>query len=232
MTVMSDKIAEVPSILTDISTRPLSDFSILKPNSFKEVQITEESSDKKIMPLLNPEIKVIKSEDYNKSVNELVKNVVVRAKVEAGRSKNEVNIAKYQEIEKYAVNNGIIGQEELNARFEAVVKEDVQEAESVLKEVDSAIEMAVSALKNIENFDPANFTEIYFVAMKLDSILDLKLDSSTRRDVENAKKRIHNVMELIEKNVEYNKSTVQEGSNIQSPFSLLSRLFAPKFANA
>jgi len=227
---MSDKLSS--SVLDGISTRPLSDFSNLESKSFKAVRIIEKQPDKKILPLLNSEIKVTKTEDYDNSVNELVKSVVVRAKVEAGRSKNEENIAKYQEIEKYAVNNHIINQDELNARFEAVVKEDIQEAESVLKEVDNAIEMAVAALNNIENFDPTNFTEIYFVAMKLNSILDLKLDSSTRRDVENAIKRIHNVMELIEKNVEYNKPAVDEHSNIENPFSLFTQLFSPKLSSS
>ncbi|MFZ3301726.1 MAG: hypothetical protein WA152_03375 [Microgenomates group bacterium] len=218
------------SVLDGIETKPLSSFDGLKSSNINKVQIEERRSDDKVMSVLNPEIKVVKSEYYEESVNELVKNVVVRAKVEAGRSKNDENIAKYQEIEKYAVNNHIISQDELNVRFEAVVKEDVQAAETVLKEVDSAIEMAVAALKNIENFDPANLTEIYFVAMKLDSILDLKLDSSTRHDVENAIKRIHNVMELIEKNVEYNKSTLEEHTNIENPFSFLTQLFSPKLS--
>jgi hypothetical protein len=226
---MSDKLSS--SVLTELDTKPMTHFSGLMPDSFKKVQIKEETSDKKMMPLSTPEIKVIKSKEYDESVDELVKRVVVRAKIEAGRSKNLDNIKRYAEIESYALNNSIISQEELNARFEAVVKEDVQEAESVLKEVDIAIEMAVAALKNIENFDPANFTEIYLMEMKLVAMLDLKLDSSTKHNVENALKRIHNVMGLIEKNVEYNKKTEEKDGEVKSPLSIISSLLVPKFVN-
>ncbi len=169
---------------------------------------------------------------YNESINEVVKGVVVRAKVEAGRSKNEVNIAKYQEIERYAVNNGIISQKELDARFEAVIKEDVQEAESVLAEVDSAIEMAVAALNNIENFDPADFTEIYFVSMKLDAILTLKLDSATRNDALNAKKVVGNVIRDIASKVKYNRTSDEKDSKVESPLIIVSNFFAPTLSTS
>lgn len=231
---MSDKLSS--SVLDGIGTRPLSDFSNLESKSFKAVRTIEKQPDKKITPLLNPDIKVTKIEDYDNSVNELVKSVVVRAKVEAGRSNSNENIARYNHVVDYAINNFLIDKQELEIRYQEEklrleVKNDVETAESVLKKVDSIIAKAEEILKNIESFQPESFEEIYFVGMKLEAIMELKLDPDILHEVQNALIRIKNVISDVESKIEYNKNELfnkTDNTTISTrPLSFLSGLFKP-----
>lgn len=227
---MSDKLPS--SALDGISTRPLSDFSNLESKSFKAFRITEKQPDKKTTPLLNPEIKLTKTEDYDNSVNELVKSVVVRAKVEADRSNNNENIARYNHVVDYAVNNFLINKQELEIRYQEEklrleTKNDIETVESILNKVDTVIARAEEGLKNIDNFQPESVEEIYFVGMKLKAMLELKLDSNTLNEVQNALKRISDVIEQIESKVKYNQTIEQKNSEFKSPLNLFSSLFPP-----
>lgn len=236
---MSDKLPEIAKILDDTKIRPMSDFSILNPNTFKKTNasIDQESKDPK-MPIDQNriEIKVNKTEGYNESVNEVVKSVVVRAKVEADRSNNKDNIARYNQVVDFAIDNSFISRQELELRYQEEklrleVKNDVETAESVLKKVDSIIAKAEEILKNIESFQPESFEEIYFVGMKLEAIMELKLDPDTLHEVQNALKRIKNVIRDVENKIEYNKNELfnKTDNNTVStrPLSFFSGLFKP-----
>lgn len=232
---MSDKLPEIAKILDDTRIRPVSDFSILNPNTFRktDASIDQESKDPKMTIDQNKiEIKVNKTEGYNESVNEVVKSVVVRAKVEADRSNNKENIARYNLVVDFAIDNSFISRQELELRSQEEklrleTKNDIETAESVLNKVDSIIARAEEALKNIEKFQPESVKEIYFVGMKLQAMLELKLDSNTLNEIQNALKRINNVIGQIESKVKYNETAKQKSSESKSPLNIFSGLILP-----
>lgn len=224
---MSDKLSS--SVLDGLTTRPLSDFSNLKPDSFKAVQIAEESFDKKMMPLSNPEIKVVKSKEYEKSVNEVVKNVVVRAKVEVERSNNKDNILEYNKVIDYALDNQIISHEELDAKYQKfVLKENNSRAEAALKLAEETIAKVESTLQKLENFEPEEFSEIYFVGFELQGLLELNLDRDTKTKVSHALDSVRLVIAHIEKKVDKNLKDSDAVVEFKNPFLNLGNLFRIK----
>jgi len=150
---MSDiSVAELRNHVDGVNVPPMATFNALKPEVIAKVEnvtanpITSESV---AMPAMPEKLTGEKLVEYDKSINEVVKHVAIQAKVQSELSKNVDNKAKYNHFVEYALNNHSITERELNAGYQekmsAIVAENNKEAESVLKEVDNAIELAVAA---------------------------------------------------------------------------------------
>ncbi len=210
---MSDKTpSEIRTFVNDATAPSLKNIEI----SFKQSnpQVDNKSSITTISPHM-PEIK--KGSEYEKSINEALQGVVIRAQILSEKKGNPGNIEKYKEIVRKAVNEyHIITSAELESGVKATNERDavkeiqtnIIRADLLLEEAEKAIFEAEAALKNVEMVDLKSNAKVLEIEMELLGLLQLKLDKATKQKIIACIDRISDLKKLSKE-----KSFINEDEN-------------------
>jgi hypothetical protein len=235
---MSDiSVAELRNHVDGVNIPPMATFNALKPEVIAKVEnvtanpITSESV---AMPAMPEKMTEEQLKKYNESVNEVVKGVVVRAKIVAEKNGNPENVKKYNELIESVIKREIMTPQELESRvLETKAQDERNEnkirAEAALKKVEEAMAQVEAAIKNIENFSPEDYSDIYLVNFELQGLLQLDLDPVTKSKVEIAHINLGLVIKDLEERVD-KVLNPDNGDEVKNPLSIISGIFAPKFA--